>query len=356
MTPEEENKVLELIRILSPDNDYSLRPNLIIATLVQYLFLNYPEVNRGLFELLFARENDFSKIKFDTLYTYFHLQDSNKKEPNSGSENLLTTYLNNQDFLSKSYETLSKNILLAQTNTEEKINELKEKINVLQQRHESDIEELDYFFNDQKVKDENLNLLYLDQLKKDTAELKTFLYNYSTSYNLVKKIQYIPVNIYLSEDNAALIENVYDSVIKYIESLDFIKSIEFAPQRGSWFKRLVAASKFPTTTEAIDKQLKWAEISVDLNLAKVQSEIDKNQSEAFSNVSNALSSISNAAIQIGSLIVVKLTNDDTKEPSMHVRTLSNQELTYLSENPDLLLKPNNLLKALEQRINTKFNS
>lgn len=195
----------------------------------------------------------------------------------------------------------------------------------------------------------------LSKLKKENDEFKELIYADSKSYNSEKKTQTIPVEIYLDTNEPSIIFGVYESVLDFLKSIDFEKSFEFNPIKGSWFKRMVAKSKSALTSDEVTERLKEAEYGIEVNaILKQQSEIDKNQSEALLNILKSVERVPNAAIRIGSLLVVKLTNQ-SGEVNVQVRSLSIKELHLLNKKPELLHSPKNILNALTEVINGENN-
>ena len=82
-------------------------------------------------------------------------------------------------------------------------------------------------------------------------------------------------------------------------------------------------------------------------LHKPQSEIDKARAEAVANLNDSLNEISSAAIQIGSILYIK-TTDDNGKAHLQVRTLSSKEQIYLENNLHLLSRPESLMQSLSQ--------
>ncbi|AUC20605.1 hypothetical protein BTO15_00075 [Polaribacter sejongensis] len=188
------------------------------------------------------------------------------------------------------------------------------------------------------------------QIKKENLLVKELLYSNASSYNDSKTTQIIPIDIYLDTNEPQEIFEVYDSVLKFTQSIGFDDSIEFEAIKGSWYKRILAKSKKKLSSDEVKNRLSEAEYGIEVNtILKPQSEIDKNQSEALSNIITSLKDIPNAAIRIGALIVVKLT-DEEGSVSLQTRTLSIKELHLLNKKPELLQMPKQILQALAKEI------
>jgi hypothetical protein len=193
------------------------------------------------------------------------------------------------------------------------------------------------------------------KLQKDNLQLKQYLYNSASSFNSEARIQNIPVDIYLDTDDSLMIFSIYETVMEFLATIDFVKVFEFDAVNGSWFKSLVAKSVKVMTSEEVLSRLREVEYSVQVNaILKQQSEIDKNLAEALLNITKSIENVPNAAIRIGSLIVVKLTNKEG-EVNIQSRTLTIQELYILNKRPELLHKPHEVLNALTACINEGKN-
>jgi hypothetical protein len=196
----------------------------------------------------------------------------------------------------------------------------------------------------------------LERTKTETNELKEIIYENSRSFGSSTKIQTIPVDLYLDTNEPTLIFEVYDAVIRYLNKTGFVKAFEFKEQKGSWIKRMIAKSIASLTGAEVIDRLKEGEYIIEVNsVLKPQSEVDKNQSEAMSNIIASLKDINNAAIRIGSLLVVKMTNNEG-EVNVQVRSLSIKELHLINKKPELLHKPQQILTALSQEIKAEENN
>jgi hypothetical protein len=189
------------------------------------------------------------------------------------------------------------------------------------------------------------------QYQTENIKLKEILYNLIISFNQKEKIQFIPVDIFLDTNDSQEIFSVYESIQRYLEVIGFENAFDFKSVTGSWYKKMVAKSKKLMTDEEVLSRLKEVEYGVEVNtILQKQSEIDKNQSEALLNILKSVENIPNAAIRIGSLIVVKLTDERTRTTNVQVRSLSILEMHTLNKNPELLKNPHEILNALANAI------
>lgn len=157
--------------------------------------------------------------------------------------------------------------------------------------------------------------------------------------------QYLNIEIYLDTDDPDNIFRIYSSILDFLKTIDFSLYIDLEAIKGSWWKRALAKSSKFLSSDDVTNRLKEAEYALEVQILKSQSEVDKNQSEALSNIMTSLKEIPNAAIRIGSLLVVKNTNE-TGEVSLIVQTLNLEQLHLLNKRPSLLTQPKNILEQL----------
>ena len=159
--------------------------------------------------------------------------------------------------------------------------------------------------------------------------------------------KFIPIKVYLSEYPDSHITEIITAIGEFIDSLGFLFVDEFPSQRGSWWKSWFGKSKEVMTSEEFTDRLKKGERAIELAaLDKVQSEVNKNNAEAASNLIGALDNYDNGALQIGSLLLIKVTNGGTK--SIHTRQLTNKEMILLEKNPSLIRQPTLIIEKLEE--------
>lgn len=159
--------------------------------------------------------------------------------------------------------------------------------------------------------------------------------------------RYLPIRIYLSEHPNEKIPEIISFLGDFIDSMGFLFVDEFPSKKGSWWKSWFGKSKDVITSDEFVDRLKKGERAIELaTLDKAQSEVNKNNSEAAANLIGSLADIDNAALQVGSLLVVKVTSGNTS--SIHTRQLTNREMILLEKNQSLLHKPTVIIEKLEQ--------
>jgi hypothetical protein len=111
------------------------------------------------------------------------------------------------------------------------------------------------------------------------------------------------------------------------------------------FARWFAKSKEAVTSEEVLSRLREVEYAAKLRyLEQPQSEVDKSKGEAAAAIIASLDKVPVAVIQIGSLLLIKTTENEVA--SVFVRTLTRQELMLIESKPELLEQPSKLLNLL----------
>jgi DNA-directed RNA polymerase specialized sigma subunit len=192
----------------------------------------------------------------------------------------------------------------------------------------------------------------ISRLTKKVTKYESILPDYFTNEFLnsftEKKTSYkfMPVSIYIDSDNADQIIDSITSLKNLVDSLGFDICHEFDAERGSFFKGFWSKSKEIISSEEFQKRLAEAEHALKLKtITEKQSEIDKNQAEAVSNVIKANENVPNFAIRLGSLLIVKVT-ENGQTPYVVATNLSIEEMILLEKNPYLLRSPSDILDRL----------
>jgi hypothetical protein len=153
-----------------------------------------------------------------------------------------------------------------------------------------------------------------------------------------------PVRIYISDARAE--ERLSSLLSAFVESLDAIEIGTSEQDHRSWLKRAWAVTKSALTSKEFNKRLQVVEHGLKVSFAqKQQSEADSNQAEAFAKLVEAVKEIPNAAVQAGSLILVKITDEDG-EPKIISRTLTLSEMMNLENDKTLMQSPKKLFQRL----------
>ncbi|MEW8029664.1 MAG: hypothetical protein AB2806_18230 [Candidatus Thiodiazotropha sp.] len=208
--------------------------------------------------------------------------------------------------------------------------------------------------SEEKIHALSKNIEAIEKNQKTTSkELHNYLiYQYlGEDLSSIKLDRFIPVRVYLSEENTTGIRKVSDAIDKLLTAFGFEFSDDFPAEKGSWWKKWFAKSKEVATQPEVTDRLEKIERALEIKgLHKPQSEVDKAQAEAIATLTAATQDIPNVAIQAGSILLVK-TTDGNKNPCLQVRTLSTKELIYLENNQHLLCKPATVMKSLSKGAN-----
>lgn len=161
--------------------------------------------------------------------------------------------------------------------------------------------------------------------------------------------RYIPIRVYLAEDQEEAIEKISKALHSLHNSLGFTITDEFPEERSSFFKKWFGKTSSEEIQEIVEDKLRKAARGIELaTIGKYQSEIDKNQAEAVSLLLKSLENSTNAACQIGSILVIK-TTDSNGSSNIFTRTLTQNELLIIEKNQNLLKEPQNILNELNRK-------
>lgn len=208
-----------------------------------------------------------------------------------------------------------------------------------------------------KVTNKELNFFkMLEEVIETNNDFDKAFEKYIISDNIVTTdVTVLPVLIYIDTSDNNKITKYYDAIKGLILSLDLELFYEYEPVKGSWIRKLIIRTKKIVTSDEVIERLKKIEHGLEINtINKTQSEIDKNQAEALSAILNASANIPRLATLIGSLLIIKTTNEQN-EPVVFSRTLTTNELIYLKDNPQLIQNPSNILHELAKH-NSKKSS
>jgi len=163
----------------------------------------------------------------------------------------------------------------------------------------------------------------------------------------VRLTRFLPLRVFLSDTSGGAIDDISSAIGKLLEAFDFEISDDFPAVHGSWFKKWFAKTTEVMTQPEVLERLEKIERAVELKgLGQPQAEIDKKQAEAVASLLKAVEKVPNAAIQVGSILLVKLTASDSAV--IQVRTLTQRELIHLENNQRLLSSPADLLEKLSE--------
>jgi hypothetical protein len=194
----------------------------------------------------------------------------------------------------------------------------------------------------------------LNSLNEEHQELRIEAHSYlailsmGLPLNRVPIVRFLPVRVYLSNDDETQIDIISRAVDRLTNNFGFQLSDEFPEQRSSWFKKWFARTKEVATQPEVAERLAKLERALELKgLHEPQAQIDKMEAEAVATISKAVENVPNAAIQIGSILFVKL-DQSVCGQCIQVRNLSQRELIELEKNQHLLSSPHTILEKLSE--------
>nr|WP_294512068.1 hypothetical protein [uncultured Rhodopila sp.] len=161
----------------------------------------------------------------------------------------------------------------------------------------------------------------------------------------VKLSRFLPLRVYLSEASGTAVESVSQAIKGLLDAFGLEFADEFPAIYGSWFKKWFAKTSEAMTQPEVAVRLKKLERAVEMRgLGQLQAEIDERQAAAAAQLIGALKDTPVAAVQVGSILIIKLPS--ANGPMTQVRTLTQAELMQLENNQALLTSPESLLQRL----------
>lgn len=166
------------------------------------------------------------------------------------------------------------------------------------------------------------------------------------SQERVRQTRYIPMRLYLAEDDPELVSVLEKATTNFGMALGFFPASEYGAEKGSWFKRWIGRSKEALTSDETKTALKKGKHAIDLSARqKTQSEVNVANAEAAATYIKATENVPNAIAQFGSLLIVKLT-DDAGCPSVFTKELTIHEMEFIENNPAVTRTPELILDKL----------
>jgi type III restriction enzyme len=161
-------------------------------------------------------------------------------------------------------------------------------------------------------------------------------------------------HIFADTDNYNVAEKIFDATINFFETAGFEISEEGKIKQGSWFKEKVVYKirnvfRSKEAKEIFDKTKKAIELQ---QIEVHQSQANKNNAEAAAALLTAVKDVPFFATKIGSLVIIKTTDQNGKEQVI-TRLLTTEETIFYDQNPALLNNPIELLNSLNNGDNKK---
>jgi len=186
----------------------------------------------------------------------------------------------------------------------------------------------------------------LQRIAELENDLASWLTAHSMGFDLAEAPmrRYLPGAVYLENDDKDVVHDVVSSLRLLYSQFDLEVAAREAIQQGSFFQRFALRFRNAATDPEVQKRLQKLEHILELELhGKKQAAIDKDQAEAASKLIQSLEKTGNAVLQIGSLLVVKITTKNDG-PRIVVRTLTLEEMIHLTRTPALLKNPQEILE------------
>lgn len=164
--------------------------------------------------------------------------------------------------------------------------------------------------------------------------------------DLMKLHRFVPVQIYLPENDKLQIEQITKAVADFADKLGLEITDNFPPEIGSWFKRFFFKTKEVMSQPEVRKRLDKVEHAIELmTLQRHQADIDKAEADAAATLIKNIENIPNVVLQVGSILLIKRTTQENGAQII-ARTLTPEEMICLHRNQHLLANPEELLKEL----------
>jgi hypothetical protein len=159
--------------------------------------------------------------------------------------------------------------------------------------------------------------------------------------------RFVPVRVWLATDNDEHAIGVSNAVDRLNKTMGLESTYGLATEHGSRFFRWWTRTKDLLTSEEMLERLQKAERAVELAaLGRVQADVDQKQASAAAQLIESLKLIPNAVCAVGSILVVKVTDDHG--PRVVVRTLTQKQMIALERDDRLVRDPHTLLKHLDE--------
>jgi len=171
--------------------------------------------------------------------------------------------------------------------------------------------------------------------------------------------RYLPFSLYLEQEVLLDYDQGlrFESIISRIsDALGFRRLITLEAHQGSWFSRWIARSRDFLSQPEVEERLGRLERAAELEiLHKRQAQVDQVLAAAVGELLRACETQPNAVLQVGSMLVVKIT-DQRGVARLGVRTLPPDEAAELERSKDLLLSPADLWKFVASGVTADVES
>lgn len=192
----------------------------------------------------------------------------------------------------------------------------------------------------------------LSALSEETGEIrrevheKFLIDTMGLSGSRVKQTRFIPMRVYISEDDPQTVSKVERAALNLIERLGFLTATEFPPEKGSWFRKWISKSSDALTSDEVKDVMKKGKRAVELaTIDKKRAEVNKENAIAAAEFIKAIENVPKAVAQFGSLLIIKGCGADG-ECNIFTRVLSEREMEYIENNQNIMKDANHVLDKL----------
>ena len=187
-------------------------------------------------------------------------------------------------------------------------------------------------------------------LNETTSDLETMIWLSQSGHNLddVPLRRPAPVRIFVGDPvpHVGALHRLSKAVVLLASDLGYDVSRDYEAQQGSWYKRFwIKTKEVATKDEVVSRVTKMEKVLENQLLGQGIANKSKKDAESTSMLLNALENIENAAIQLESILLVKVTGPDGK-PIVSVKALSTDEIIAIEKNKRLLKQPDRILDEL----------
>jgi len=156
----------------------------------------------------------------------------------------------------------------------------------------------------------------------------------------------IPVHVYLANPTRRGIKKAEAALAEVLDQIGVEVESE-TKEVGSWIKRILGLTKEAVTHEEVVNRLKQLERAVVIQgIDKPQAEADQLQLDGAAKLLDAIGN-DDAIVQIGTVLVVRKQTPDGHGQVL-VKSLTQQQLKHLEQNPQLLRHPALILQAIDE--------
>jgi hypothetical protein len=159
--------------------------------------------------------------------------------------------------------------------------------------------------------------------------------------------RFVPVRVWLATDDDEQAIRVSAAVDRINDTMGLESTYGFVSEHGSRFFRWWTRTKDALTSDEMTARYEKAERAIELAaLGRAQADVDQKQAAAAAQLIESLKLIPNAVCAVGSVLVVKVTEEHG--PRVVVRTLTQKQMIAIERNDQITRDPQALLKRLHE--------